>query len=101
MRTIGVAERALIYFVKRSLDRVAFGKQLAELGGNYDVIADCRMEIEDVQVINLQSCRSNGQVGKIAKSDIAQIKVAVPKNGSSVLIKLFKYMEAGHRHSFS
>ena len=43
MRTIGVAERALDILCERATNREAFGKPLAELGGNYDVIADCRI----------------------------------------------------------
>ena len=46
MRSIGVAERALEMLCKRALSRTAFGKPLAELGGNYDVIADSRIELD-------------------------------------------------------
>ena len=53
MRTIGTAERALELLCKRATSRVAFGKTLSELGGNYDVIADCRTEIETVSYTHL------------------------------------------------
>ena len=43
MRTLGAAERALELLCRRSLQRVAFGKPLAELGGNVDVIANARV----------------------------------------------------------
>jgi acyl-CoA dehydrogenase len=46
MRAIGQAEMALELMCKRSLEREAFGKKLAQLGANYDIIAECRMEIE-------------------------------------------------------
>lgn len=46
MRAIGQAESALEQLCRRSLRREAFGKPLAQLGANYDIIAECRMEIE-------------------------------------------------------
>ena len=79
MRMIGQAERALELLCKRSTSRIAFGKPLAELGGNYDVIADCRTEIEMCRLLTLKAAHMMDTVGnKIAKSEIAQIKVAVP-----------------------
>jgi len=79
MRMIGQAERALELLCKRATSRVAFGKPLAELGGNYDVIADCRTEIEMCRLLTLKAAYMMDKVGnKIAKSEIAQIKVAVP-----------------------
>jgi acyl-CoA dehydrogenase len=79
MRMIGQAERALELLCKRSTSRVAFGKPLAELGGNYDIIADCRTEIEMCRLLTLKAAYMMDKVGnKIAKSEIAQIKVAVP-----------------------
>jgi len=79
MRMIGQAERALELLCKRSASRIAFGKPLAELGGNYDIIADCRTEIEMCRLLTLKAAYMMDKVGnKIAKSEIAQIKVAVP-----------------------
>ena len=79
MRMIGQAERALELLCKRSTSRTAFGKPLAELGGNYDVIADCRTEIEMCRLLTLKAAYMMDKVGnKIARSEIAQIKVAVP-----------------------
>ena len=79
MRMIGQAERALELLCKRSTSQIAFGKPLAELGGNYDVIADCRTEIEMCRLLTLKAAYMMDTVGnKIAKSEIAQIKVAVP-----------------------
>ena len=70
------------FTLQKIFERVAFGKQLAELGGNYDVIADCRMEIEMCRLLTYRAADRMDKLGnKIAKSDIAQIKVAVPKNG--------------------
>ena len=46
MRTIGVMERALEFMIKRSEERVAFGKKISTLGANYDYIAESRIDIE-------------------------------------------------------
>ena len=46
MRAIGQAEKALEMMCRRGLSREAFGKRLTDLGGNYDIIANARMEIE-------------------------------------------------------
>ena len=79
MRCIGVAERALELLCKRATSRKAFGKPLSELGGNYDVIADCRIEIEMCRLLTLKAADLMDTVGnKLARSEIAQIKVAVP-----------------------
>lgn len=88
MRIIGIAERALDLLCKRSLERKAFGKPLAELGGNYDVIADCRIEIEMCRLMTLKAAHMMDTVGnKIAKSLIAQIKVAIPLMATRVIDK--------------
>ena len=88
MRSIGVAERALELLCKRSTSRVAFGKPLSELGGNYDVIADCRMEIEMCRLLTLKAAYKMDTVGnKTARSEIAQIKVAVPNMTLRVIDK--------------
>ena len=96
MRTIGVAERALDLLCKRSLDRVAFGKPLAELGGNYDIIADCRTEIEMCRLLTYRAADRMDKLGnQIARSDIAQIKVAVPKMALAVIDKAIQIHGGG------
>jgi acyl-CoA dehydrogenase len=88
MRTIGMSERALELLCKRSTSRIAFGKPLSELGGNYDVIADCRTEIEMCRLLTLKAAYMMDTVGnKIARSEIAQIKVAVPNMALRVIDK--------------
>ena len=88
MRTIGSAERALELLCKRATSRIAFGKPLSELGGNYDVIADCRTEIEMCRLLSLKAAYMMDTVGnKIARSEIAQIKVAVPNMALRVIDK--------------
>jgi acyl-CoA dehydrogenase len=79
MRTLGAAERALELLCRRSLQRVAFGKPLAELGGNVDVIANARIMLEQARLLTLKAAWMLDEVGaKGARSEISQIKVAVP-----------------------
>jgi acyl-CoA dehydrogenase len=79
MRTLGAAERALELLCRRSLRRVAFGKPLAELGGNVDVIANARIMLEQARLLTLKAAWMLDEVGtKGSRSEISQIKVAVP-----------------------
>jgi len=79
MRTLGAAERALDLMCRRSLQREAFGKTLAELGGNADLIADARIKLEQARLLTLKAAWMLDEVGtKGARSEISQIKVAVP-----------------------
>jgi acyl-CoA dehydrogenase len=55
MRAIGSAERALELMCRRSITRTAFGRPLAKLGGNYDVIANARMNIDMARLLTLQT----------------------------------------------
>lgn len=79
MRTIGAAERALALMCERSLARSAFGKPLAQLGGNADIIANARLGIEQARLLTLKAAWLMDKVGiKGAMSEISQIKVVVP-----------------------
>jgi acyl-CoA dehydrogenase len=79
MRSIGAAERALELMCKRSLEREAFGRKLAHLGGNVDLIAKSRIEINQARLLTLNAAYMMDTVGnKVAKSEIAQIKVVAP-----------------------
>ena len=55
MRAIGQAEMALELMCRRSLRREAFGDKLAKLGANFDIIAECRMEIEMARLLCLKA----------------------------------------------
>ena len=86
MKIIGAAELALELLCKRASSRKAFGKALAELGGNYDVIAKCRNEIEMCRLLTLKAAFMMDTLGnKKAKSEIAQPKVEVPSMAVRVI----------------
>jgi acyl-CoA dehydrogenase len=79
MRAIGAAEKALELLCKRSLTRVAFGKPLARLGGNIDVIANARMDIEQARLLTLKTAwMMDNEDAKEARIWISMIKTAVP-----------------------
>ena len=86
MRSIGAAEKALDLMCQRAVSREAFGKPLAELGGNYDVIADSRIEIEMCRLLVLKAAWFMDKIGnKAARDAISQIKVAVPNMALRVI----------------
>lgn len=79
MRAIGQAERALEQMCQRSLRREAFGKPLAHLGANYDIIANCRMEIEQARLLCLKAAWMMDQGDPRAAAPwISKIKVVAP-----------------------
>jgi alkylation response protein AidB-like acyl-CoA dehydrogenase len=79
MRAIGAAERALERLCERAVMRVAFGKRLADLGGNRDIIANCRMEIDQARLLTLKAAWALDTLGTFgALVDISAIKVVAP-----------------------
>lgn len=79
MRALGAAERALELMCKRATTRVAFGKPLARLGGNIDIVADARMNIEQARLLTLKTAWMMDHVdAKEARIWISMIKTAVP-----------------------
>ncbi|MGR3678033.1 MAG: acyl-CoA dehydrogenase family protein [Paracoccaceae bacterium] len=80
MRSIGQAEAALELMCKRSLAKEAFGKPLAKLGANFDIIAECRMEIEMARLLCLKAAWYMDQGdARAAAPWISQIKVVGPR----------------------
>ncbi|MDP4789665.1 MAG: acyl-CoA dehydrogenase family protein, partial [Haliea sp.] len=79
MRAIGAAEKALKLLCERSVSRTAFGKPLARLGGNVDIIANARMDIEMARLLTLKTAWMMDNVDpKEARVWISMIKTAVP-----------------------
>jgi hypothetical protein len=79
MRAIGAAERALERLCQRAVGRVAFGKPLANLGGNRDIIANCRMAIDQARLLTLHAAWALDRHGTFgALTAISAIKVVAP-----------------------
>ncbi|WP_420013870.1 acyl-CoA dehydrogenase family protein [Tateyamaria sp.] len=86
MRAIGQAEAALELMCRRSLSKEAFGKPLAQLGANYDIIAECRMEIEMARLLCLKAAWMMDQGdARAAAPWISQIKVVAPRVSLKVI----------------
>ena len=80
MRTIGKAEKALELMVKRSATRVAFGKPIAKLGKNLEVISRARIEINAMRLAVLQAAKAMDTLGnKEARVYISAVKAMVPE----------------------
>ncbi|TGP23703.1 MULTISPECIES: acyl-CoA dehydrogenase family protein [unclassified Mesorhizobium] len=80
MRAIGQAEMALEMLCQRSVRREAFGQPLARLGANFDIIAECRMEIEMARLLCLKAAWMIDQGdARAAAPWISQIKVVAPR----------------------
>lgn len=86
MRAIGQAERALEMMCRRALSRTAFGRPLAELGANGDIIAECRMQIEQARLLCLKAAwMMDNASAKDAAPWVSQIKVIAPRVATAVL----------------
>ena len=86
MRLVGLAEKMLELMCKRSLSRVAFGKPIAQQGVTLERIAEARILIEQARLLTLNAAHRMDAVGnKLAKAEIAMIKVAAPKMACQVI----------------
>jgi acyl-CoA dehydrogenase len=80
MRSIGAAERALELMVRRGLNREAFGKPLARLGKNTEVIAKARIEIEAMRLMVLRAAKAMDTMGNAeARVWVSAVKAMVPE----------------------
>jgi acyl-CoA dehydrogenase len=85
MRLIGLAELALELACRRASERVAFGKPIANLGGNRERIADARIAIDQARLHVLHAAWLVDQQSPQALGAVSQIKVAVPNMAQRVV----------------
>ncbi|MDZ4776654.1 MAG: acyl-CoA dehydrogenase family protein [Alphaproteobacteria bacterium] len=86
MRTLGTAERALELMCKRLLTRRAFGKILSDHSVWEQRIAEARIDIEMTRLLCLKAAYMMDTVGnKVARAEIAMIKVAAPRIALKVI----------------
>ena len=96
MRAIGQAEKALQMMCERGLSREAFGKKLVELGANYDIIANARMEIEMARLLCLKAAWMMDTQGvRAAQPWISKIKVVAPLMAGKVIDEAMQLHGAG------
>ena len=86
MRLIGLAERAIELMIKRADQRVAFGKKISEQGVVREMIARSRIEIDQARLLTLKAADIMDKYGnKIAKKEIAMIKIVAPNMATNVI----------------
>jgi acyl-CoA dehydrogenase len=86
MRLIGQAEVALEKMCRRASERVAFGRTVAEQGVTRERIAEARIQIDALRFMVLNAAWKMDTVGnKIAKKEIAMIKVLAPNVACQVI----------------
>ena len=80
MRLIGLAERSLELMCQRAGSRVAFGRPLAARGVVREAIAASRIQIDQARLLTLMAAdRMDKRGNKVAKTEIAMIKVVAPQ----------------------
>jgi acyl-CoA dehydrogenase len=86
MRSIGAAERAIELMCKRGLSRKAFGKPLAQLGRNTEVIAQSRIEIEAMRMMVLKAAKAMDELGNAqARVWVSAVKAMVPERVCKII----------------
>ena len=86
MRSIGAAERALELMVQRGLSREAFGKPIARLGKNTEVIAKARIEIEAMRLMVLRAAKAMDTLGNAeARIWVSAVKAMVPERVCKII----------------
>ena len=96
MRSIGLAERALELMVRRSAERVTFGKPLARQGVVQDWIAESRVRLEQLRLLCLKAAwLMDTQGNRAAHTEIQAIKIATPKTVEWILDKAIQVHGGG------
>jgi acyl-CoA dehydrogenase len=86
MRSVGKAEKALELMVKRAGTREAFGKPIAKLGKNVEVISRARIEINAMRLAVLQAAKAMDVLGnKEARVYVSAVKAMVPEKVCEII----------------
>ncbi len=86
MRSIGAAEKALELMITRGLSREAFGKPLVKLGGNTEIIARARIEIEAMRLMVLRAAKAMDELPmQDAKVWVSAVKAMVPERVCQII----------------
>ncbi len=86
MRSIGAAERAIELMAKRGLSRTAFGKPIAQLGKNVEMIAKARIEIESMRMMVLKAAKAMDVLGNAqARVWVSAVKAMVPERVCKII----------------
>jgi acyl-CoA dehydrogenase len=86
MRSIGQAEKALELMVRRAGSRVAFGKPIAKLGKNLEVISRARIDIDACRLMVLQAAKAMDVLGnKEARVYVSAVKAMVPEKVCDII----------------
>ncbi len=86
MRLVGLAERALELMCRRASSRVAFGKPVAAQTVTQERIAEARCRIDMARLLTLKAAWMMDVAGnKVAKAEIAMIKVVAPSMACQVI----------------
>ena len=86
MRSIGQAEKALDLMVRRGLSREAFGKPIAQLGKNVEVISRARIDIEAMRLMVLQAAKAMDVLGnQEARIWVHMVKAMVPERVCQII----------------
>jgi len=79
MRAIGAGEKALALMAARGLEREAFGRPIARLGGNTELIAKARIELEAMRLMVLQAAKAMDELPMHeARIWVSAVKAMVP-----------------------
>jgi acyl-CoA dehydrogenase len=86
MRSIGQAERALDLMVRRGLSREAFGRKIAWLGGNVEIISRARIDIEAMRLMVLKAAKAMDVLGnREARVWVHMVKAMVPERVCQII----------------
>ncbi|CAN5490775.1 acyl-CoA dehydrogenase family protein [soil metagenome] len=86
MRLIGMSERVLERMCRRAEIRTPFGRELAQQTISLERIAESRIMIEQARLLTLKAAWMMDTVGnKVAKSEIAMIKVSAPNVACKII----------------